>query len=787
MFNSQPSDLFNLRTLVKMDPLWRQYEHYVISHHRSSTTHTVYHWDDVPEEWLYDAGILHDFNTWRLERHARRTSRRVHAADRGLDGLARSDESFYGIQAKHWTHTLCARDLATFKDQVDLMRLRTPGSQGYLYTSGGRIERAEVETNQMLKRYVHVPLPMNTPPPAVSVAVDETTLPLRPYQQEAVDELTKAEGATTLETFSGSGKTVIIGHVLHRRAPRRILVMAPLKASVENLHRLRQFLPDYTDLTVDSDAGGTTDWDAVEHFWEGDQVVIYTTYASAQMLMERGLDTEDTILVVDECHNLLHGTRPLVPWVEAFDTAMLVSATVPEELFELIDCTQGPTLTLGDAIRLGYACDYRVWLPLLTEVDGAPVVDVDTAGFQPADLAAKAHFLATGMLLKGARRCIVYLASQDECRMFEVVFRRVVEDYHGGAAWTGTLIASTTGRAALLDAFQGDREGLSILCSVHILDEAIDVPRADSVFLTCISDATSELRLLQRIQRSGRLDPLAPHKVNNVFLWATEYAAVHSTLQLLRTEDVEFHTKLGVVGATYDHTATVRERVQVQVGDLKRYVEMRCVSVAERMEQKTLAVIAYYKKRLEYPKQSDPSGLGRFLNNQLSKYKRGKSHDATLIEHVAASKEAHRLERVERSDTRPTTEKAQAVIDYYKEHGEYPKQSDPSGLGRFLDNQLSQYKSGKSHDTTLIAHVAASKEAHRLERVERTDTRTPAEKAQAVIAYYKEHGEYPKQRDPSGLGMFLSDQLSKYKRGKSHDATLIAHVRRHVPGRLVRT
>jgi superfamily II DNA or RNA helicase len=81
---------------------------------------------------------------------------------------------------------------------------------------------------------------------------------------------------------------------------------------------------------------------------------------------------------------------------------------------------------------------------------------------------------------------------------------------------------------------------IDIIFSIRILDEAIDLPRCDSVFFTYPSN--SRTRSIQRVCRAVRLDERNPSKRAQVFLWCDEFDEVAETLSALRDNDAGFDT-----------------------------------------------------------------------------------------------------------------------------------------------------------------------------------------------------------------------------------------------------
>lgn len=603
---------------------WQEYEIQVLRHHIEKHGHEAWHWSNVPEDHLYDAGIIHSFNRHRLLRLARRreaAGNPIRFGDYGIDVLARSTNEdggyeYHAVQAKHYTsRKVGANDLGTFF----LVMLSQIKGNGYLYTSG------QIEVNlqhNMLNtpRLVHERLPYARAieEPAVDerpkgAGLHETVLPLRPYQREAIDAV-KGAGIEIVEQVCGSGKTLVLGHILKRDRHHRVLCIAPLKASVEQLHvRIQAFLPEYEHLVVDSDYGATTDLGEITERMKTEKpMVIYSTFKSAVDLLDELLDGTE-YLVVDEVHNAV-GRDALCQFINEFQSGLLLSATVPEELYEMVECEKSYTYTMAQAINDGYVVDYEVYLPLVVynkRTDSMEVrIEEPPEGLE-SDLAAKALFLATGMLRTGSRRCIVYLTSCAECDEFAELFRKVVEEYHGMELWCEKIDNSVGGseRKRILEEFQADFDGLRVITSVRILDEAIDIPRCDSTFITCVGDATSDIRTVQRIMRASRLDSKNPTKKNSVFLWAEEMDHAVTSLSLMKEYDINFTKKVRVIDANYDRTdyEFSRKLADERMKDLKRYIAVKCFTLWERFVQRCNEWQEMYDQLGRMPKRSKHS------------------------------------------------------------------------------------------------------------------------------------------------------------------------------------
>ena len=102
-----------------------------------------------------------------------------------------------------------------------------------------------------------------------------------------------------------------------------------------------------------------------------------------------------------------------------------------------------------------------------------------------------------------------------------------------------------------------EHKGLAILCSVKILDECIDIPACDSIYID--SPGNSKIRNIQRISRANRLDKNNPHKKSRIFIWADEYNDTVSMIKHLKEFDDDFKCeKIKIINSNIDTGNVVR-------------------------------------------------------------------------------------------------------------------------------------------------------------------------------------------------------------------------------------
>ena len=626
------------------------YEHEMVRQHVLTIPDTdAYHWSIVPEEYLYESGYISDFNKHRLERLMKKKDKKEgenRVRDYGFDGLARtrigSSVVFNGLQAKYYIHKqVCAGDIGSFFAMQISLTLKNPLSKGYLYTTSGlqadlagNVANPSYPIRHVLHSWKH---PDARTAPIVPPTQQECDKLLRADQVDALKQLEDKDGINALNTPCRWGKTIVAGHHTKRINAKLVVAIAPLLVSVENLQeRLACFIPGYSSLLVDSDTGGTTNVEEIKKFLasEGNHI-IYSTFKSAvDILSELLTDCEDKYILGDEIHN---ANPQLCEFVQQFPKGLVMSATMPEEIVNQLDINHTVYIPFAQAIRDGIVVDYTLWLPHLTKAsDGTTSVDIEIPvefSTYDSDLTAKAFYLATVMLKTGSRRCIAYLGRQEDCDLFIEVVTQIFEIYHGLTIWTGKIDStiSKIKRKGVIEEFQtGQGDVYHVLTSVRILDEAVDIPRCDSVFITNVGEHSSDIRMMQRSQRSSTKDPKNPSKHNNIILWADGWEKCVGALDLLREADPEFHKKVRIADCNYDRSGESAriDSVKKEEIEFAKWDNMKCLT----SEEKQLLIIEqlysfhekYKETPTEYGNRENEKQLYLWINNRRQDKKKGR-------------------------------------------------------------------------------------------------------------------------------------------------------------------
>jgi hypothetical protein len=122
------------------------------------------------------------------------------------------------------------------------------------------------------------------------------------------------------------------------------------------------------------------------------------------------------------------------------------------------------------------------------------------------------------------------------------------------------------------------------------------------------------------------LDPRNPSKKAAMFVWCLDWDECVDSLQRLKQEDPEFHAKLRIQTNDYDRTQQQKPAVLERALSFVKYVEIKCLSLAEVWEKRRQHWITQYrkngnKKPSEKAKDPEEKRAGRWQSTMRQNYK----------------------------------------------------------------------------------------------------------------------------------------------------------------------
>jgi superfamily II DNA or RNA helicase len=734
-----------------------QFEHDCVEYCNKVLNIKTWHWSDVPEEHLFNSGYIQKYGSHRLDRLD--TINKVR--DCGFDMLmVDENNNYHSGQCKKYTDTsVSGYDIAWFWGKQFMLYVYNKESKAYLFTTT-KLTRQVEDTLNNINSYNKTPIfthilvsddmfTINNSINKLNNRVinktidDETTLKRFDYQVEIVDKLydlytkpsdeeEKTESNRVnkilLTLPCGMGKTVIAGDILKKLNNKLVIALAPEKMQVENLRdRIPLFLKDYKVILFDSDSsvGGFTDDQKLVSILQKnkkDKILILSTFRSAETKLNQLIKTNKTIsdlfeslfLLVDEVHNVMNRNN-ICEFINWFKTGLFMTATLPKDLEDVIDIDYYiDEYNFSYGLKHNYIVDYNVYIPSLSvndksEYESGVEVPVELSELNNTDnLVEKVLFLFSGMLKTGARKCIVYLGTKDQCKQFNTLFESVGRNYHGLNTWSKIIVDDTNmkTRINIINEFQeGDRSILHIISSCGCLDEAVDIPKCDSEYITIVGKETSEIRTVQRLMRGGRKDINNPHKINSLFLWSSDYNNLINCLQLLKINDTQFTKKIKIICGNYDkqEEKECKDLVEVSNNHMKS-VLIKCLSLDELWDHWYEKVKEFLQNNEnKYPssesKNKEEHFLGSWVLRQRRNYSIKKLDDKRIkkLEEIIGWKWLTKESTEER-----TFDQSYDILQQYIKNNKdnkiptrYNKDEEGKRLGRWLSKMKEDYSENK--------------------------------------------------------------------------------------------
>lgn len=321
-----------------------------------------------------------------------------------------------------------------------------------------------------------------------------TALPLRPYQDEAIEAIREAfrggARSVVLQAPTGSGKTVLTAHMIRGAAERG----------------LRSWFLVHRKELLEQTSGALTDLD-VPH----GRIIAGTRYtpeevhvASVQTLVRRldKLPTPDMV-VVDECHHATANTYRKIlgqcpeAWIIGLTaTPARTDGTGLGDIFEAL--VQGPELRA--LIDQGYLSDYRIVAPPSPiDMGGVHTRGGDFKTEETEEVVDRATITGDAIAhyreYVAPRSCLVYCVSRRHARHVAGAYQQ--------EGINAQYVAGDTPKEERDAAIKGFRNGIPpVIVSVDLFGEGLDVPGLGAVQLL---RPTQSLGLhLQQIGRSLR-------------------------------------------------------------------------------------------------------------------------------------------------------------------------------------------------------------------------------------------------------------------------------------------
>lgn len=616
------------------------FEYYCINKHIIDTNNETYHWSKIPDKILIDSGYFEN----EEELRQRRKNKNGVLQEYGIDAISirknNNNENIYNpLQMKLWKNTICANDLGTFMSvYYNRFYNLSKESKGYIY----HISKLEntfykdiQKTNNIISIKLDNPFIIND---------EKKDIILRPYQLEALEELKKGwEGIGSLILPCGTGKTIIFCEYLKYIKPKNIFIFSPLKFLTEqNLEITKKYLSEYNNLLVDSD--GSTNFIDIKNLLNKN-TIFSCTYKTAKNILfnlfDENIIMNDSILIIDEAHNLLN-SKLLIKLIKKFPKVLLITATPPNQMNEILNSKIIYKYLLSKAIEEKYICDYKLYFPFIE--NNKIMIDIPDELYNlDENICKKCLFFINGLLRTGSRKTILYLKSSAEIDIYTKTINNIMLNYHYYKCEIFNIIFDTNNndRKMILKKFQQDEyyEVIKIILSVRILDEGIDIPKCDSIFITHIGNVSNDIRNTQRILRANRLDNNNKNKIANIFIWCDDSNKSINTIKLLKNNDIKFNKKVIINNDNYGYynknNINNNEIIIKKNNDIIEFININCYTEDEIEDIKIELLINFFNENKRIITENEiykNYNLGNWYYSQLKKIKNNLDKNNKIIE-----------------------------------------------------------------------------------------------------------------------------------------------------------
>ena len=237
------------------------------------------------------------------------------------------------------------------------------------------------------------------------------------------------------------------------------------------------------------------------------------------------------------------------PKVEFIKKVMISSEEIHKkyELEDNYNNLLGETI-YNEAISRKIICNYKIYIPSVSLIASNENIKNDiNSKINIQDLnneyVAKSIYLYKCITFHGSRKTIIYCKDTEDLKNLMNTIEILKKYYEMDDILLDKITheTSNTKRHEIIKEFS-ESETYSLLFSVQILDECIDIPSCDSIFISY--HLTSKIRSIQYISHATRINKINPYKIANIYLWCDNYSNILEFLSNLKEYDTDLLTKV---------------------------------------------------------------------------------------------------------------------------------------------------------------------------------------------------------------------------------------------------
>jgi superfamily II DNA or RNA helicase len=767
----------------------------------------AYLWSDIPETILINNGIIGSHNEHRLRRIYNKENS---LQDTGIDIIQLdSNKKSSLVQCKNgYKKGITMNDLSGFMCWMAVM----DKLNGYVYYTDKLSDPIRSLPKSPRIEYIKQKY-------IVEDNEKNNIIRIKPfdYQIKAKDEIIKYfqdNRRGILSMPCGTGKTYT--SYLISQNYQQIIILSPLKQfAKQNLDRYIEYGYSGKSLLVDSD--GERDINEIKKFiTENINFLISTTFCSVDVISKclELFDHDNSIFIIDEFHNLskanvIDKNDDFNKILSNHNKQILFMSATPRvyEMEDLEDSNHDDltedesenldeetnnnilsndsdeinmfgnivyNMTFTEAIEKKYITDYQIWLPSIHEDNDALNKELNIYQIDSI-IKSKCNYLFSCLLNNGSKKCIVYCQDTKEISLMREAISKLNEYFYLEYEVNQiTSIDSAKSRTDILEKFVTSNK-IQLLFSVRILDECIDIPSCDSIYVTY--PTKSKIRTIQRLSRCIRIDKKNPFKIGNIYIWCDEYDQILETLSGIKEYDLFFKDKIKI-NETNFFGDSKKDGIIIDVKLVEKFVmgikELKMISWDEKLEW----VKRYIDENGKRPSYNDDDKkiklYGIWISNQQSRYIKNehnmKIKDIRIKWEIFINDNKYKKYFLSNENLWINTLNIikKYIDDNNKKPTEYDKNKNIKFLGKWLSSQQTSYKNNnnimKNNKIKELWELFLNNQKYK--KYFLSNEEYWLNKLNNVIKYIEEYKKRPseddKNKEINHLGKWLSHQNINY-------------------------
>jgi len=611
----------------------------------------VYLWNECPEEILIDNNLVSSHNHLRIIRKNIKEGHKHHHKDIGIDLIQMEDNDISLIQAKNgYSKGVRVEDLAGI-----MMRTSFSRKNSYIYYTHN-LSINIIKTGE-LSNYVRFIEDINEIPEKTDANIHFVHLPISKskkeipkkiinpydYQLEAINKfhnhfIENKRGILSLPC--GCGKTLTSYKISNKF--NKIVFISPLREfALQNLNKFIEYGYKNNYLLINTD--GTRNIEEIKQFLkDNEKCLLSLTYKSVDIISNHLDLFENTLFIIDEFHNITHSnlideTNDMYKLLHSNHKILFMSATpriydienedYDKDYFENILGNIVYSINFNEAIANKLICDYKIWLPSISENNSELDKELSIYDIENS-IKNRCKFLYSCILNNGSRKIIIYTRDKNDMNEMMNAIKTLNEFFILNIEINSICCDNDEKeRKEIIKNFSNNNDKIQLLLNVKILNECIDIPSCDSIYISY--PPTSKITTIQRCCRATRIDPNNPYKIANIFIYCDEYEEILNTLSIFKEYDLTFNYKIKLNKLNYynsreaidnDLIAKDNEKLSNYIINCKEYIHYTFEEKLKELED----AIKIYKR---FPTQKENSRLNTFIKTNNKAYKNNKLKD----------------------------------------------------------------------------------------------------------------------------------------------------------------